>query len=80
MMFKRKKDIVQKTIPVLFHRKEECCGCSACYAICPVQAIAMQEDEEGFLYPVVDEKKCVRCYQCSHICIFKEKQEERMNE
>ena len=51
--------------------KEECCGCTACYAICPKEAIAMVEDEEGFEYPQVDESKCVRCYQCLKVCPFK---------
>ena len=32
-----------------------CCGCQACVSICPVHAIEMKENEEGFLYPVVDE-------------------------
>lgn len=43
-------------IPVLYKRKEECCGCTACYAICPKKAIFMVEDEEGFEYPQIDEK------------------------
>lgn len=46
-----------KPIPILYNRKEECCGCTACYAICPKQAISMQPDEEGFDYPVIDEEK-----------------------
>ena len=29
---------VKKDIPVLFKRKEDCCGCTACYAICPKSA------------------------------------------
>lgn len=37
-----------KEVPVLYKRKEECCGCTACYAICPKEAISMVEDEEGF--------------------------------
>lgn len=32
-------------------RKELCCGCSACMTICPVEAIEMKHDKEGFLYP-----------------------------
>ena len=44
-------------IPVLYKRKEECCGCTACYAICPKEAIYMEEDEEGFEYPKIDEKQ-----------------------
>lgn len=55
-------------IPILFKRKEECCGCSACYAICSQRAISMKEDEEGFEYPQIDEVKCVRCYQCVKVC------------
>lgn len=49
-----------KEVPVLYKRKEECCGCTACYAICPKEAISMVEDEEGFEYPQIDESKCVR--------------------
>lgn len=29
------------------------CGCTACAAICPKDAIIMKEDNEGFLYPTV---------------------------
>lgn len=39
---------MEREIPVLYKRKEECCGCTACYAICPKEAISMVEDEEGF--------------------------------
>ena len=42
---------------ILYKRKEECCGCTACYAICPKEAISMVEDEEGFEYPQIDESK-----------------------
>ena len=62
----------EKNIPVLYERKELCCGCTACYAICPKNAITMEPDEEGFLYPVVNEEKCVRCYQCLKVCPIKE--------
>ena len=48
--------------------KKECCGCTACLHVCPVQCIAMEEDEEGFLYPVIDEEKCIHCHQCENIC------------
>jgi len=68
-----------KPLPVLYAKKEDCCGCSACFAICPVtsnndnhKAIEMIADEEGFLYPVVDAEKCIQCYQCLHVCPFKE--------
>ena len=45
----------------LFENKNKCCGCTACMNICPKKAISMKEDEEGFLYPIVDEEKCVEC-------------------
>ncbi len=61
----------KKKLPLLYENRENCCGCSACYAVCPVKAIEMLPDEEGFLYPVVDAKKCVRCYKCIDVCAFK---------
>lgn len=48
--------------------KKECSGCSACYNICPVDAIKMVSDKEGFLYPVADADKCVNCGICDKIC------------
>ena len=33
----------------------KCCGCGACMVLCPKNAIVMQRDEEGFLYPQIDE-------------------------
>lgn len=66
----------KKDLPELYLARENCCGCTACYAICPVCAIAMRPDEEGFLYPVVDAMKCIRCYKCLSVCAFKEEQRE----
>lgn len=63
--------MIQKQIPVLYQYKEDCCGCTACYAICPESAIYMEEDEEGFDYPHVDEFKCMRCYMCMRVCPIK---------
>ena len=60
-----------KQIPVLYDKKEECCGCSACSAICPSDAIKMEEDEEGFKYPKISENKCVGCHQCLRVCPMK---------
>lgn len=63
--------MAEKAIPVLYKRKEDCCGCTACYAICPKNAIIMIEDEEGFEYPNIDENICIRCYQCITVCPIK---------
>ena len=62
---------MDKPIPTLFDKKEDCCGCTACFAICPQEAISMVEDDEGFEYPLIDEKKCVRCYLCMKVCPIK---------
>lgn len=48
--------------------KAKCCGCTACFNVCPKRAISMRPDEEGFLYPLVDEEKCVKCDLCNRIC------------
>ena len=62
---------MENEIPILYNRKEECCGCTACYAICFQKAIDMVEDEEGFEYPKIDERKCIRCFQCVKVCPMK---------
>lgn len=68
---KNSNSVSEKDIPILYTEKKECCGCSACYTICPVGAITMEEDNEGFLYPRINGKKCIRCEKCINICTFK---------
>lgn len=55
----------------LYDRKDECCGCEACSQICPKSAINMIADKEGYLYPIIDNSKCVRCLKCLRACPFK---------
>ena len=45
-----------------------CTGCSACSSICPINAISMIEDEEGFLQPEIDKNKCTNCGLCEKTC------------
>ncbi len=45
-----------------------CCGCSACYSICPKSAIQMTPNEEGFSFPEVNENLCVECSLCEKSC------------
>lgn len=60
-----------QNVPILYNRKEDCCGCTACYAICTQSAIIMFFDEEGFEYPSIDASVCVRCGRCIEVCPIK---------
>lgn len=45
-----------------------CTGCAACEAVCPGGFIHMEEDTEGFLYPVKNTKRCTSCGICDRVC------------
>lgn len=60
---------------ILFKKEEDCCGCSACASICPVNAITMIEDAKGFLYPEISGKKCVECGKCVQACPLKRRKD-----
>ncbi|MGN0417679.1 polysaccharide pyruvyl transferase family protein [Anaerostipes faecalis] len=68
---KRVKDNSNNMVPVMDKReKKDCCGCSACADCCPVNAIEMKSDEEGFLYPYVKKELCIQCGRCDRVCGF----------
>ena len=48
--------------------KNSCCGCTACYSICPQNCINMVQDSEGFLYPEIELEKCIQCNKCERVC------------
>ena len=48
--------------------KSQCCGCRACEQICNQGAIVMKEDQEGFLFPIIDTYLCVDCGLCEKTC------------
>jgi len=58
-------------VPQLFESPSGCCGCTACVAVCPQQAIAMRPDDEGFDYPWIDDARCVGCMLCVRVCPMK---------
>lgn len=53
---------------MIINHKADCVGCYACYNICPVNAIMMKADEEGFSYPKVDNLRCIKCEKCGTVC------------
>ena len=46
---------------------EDCTGCTACQAACPMDCIQMEPDGEGFLRPVIGDA-CIRCRTCETVC------------
>ena len=45
-----------------------CTGCTACASACPKEAIVMECNAEGFLYPVINKNVCVKCGLCVRVC------------
>lgn len=48
--------------------KEDCCGCESCAQKCPKKCISMIEDEQGFLYPSINQEMCIDCGLCEKVC------------
>ena len=63
---------------IVVKNKADCCGCTACYSVCPQKAISMQQDQEGFLYPFVEISKCIDCKLCDSVCPIENKVESKM--
>lgn len=51
-----------------FEFNQYCYGCGACENICPVNAIDMMQNEEGFQIPKIDKEKCIGCGKCDKVC------------
>lgn len=56
---------------------KQCYGCTACESICPQHAIKMKSNHEGFLYPFIDNTKCIDCGLCLKVCNTQEQVQER---
>jgi len=61
----------------VLYDKKDCTGCSACSQICPAGAVKMEADEEGFLFPCIDEDTCTDCGLCRKICPVNKDNENR---
>lgn len=46
----------------------ECTSCQMCAAVCPVHAIEINIDSEGFYRPYLDNDKCIDCSLCTKVC------------
>lgn len=53
---------------VLLAAENQCTGCGACFNSCVHGAITMKEDKDGFLFPEINEEKCIKCGLCSISC------------
>lgn len=47
---------------------DKCTGCGACFNTCPVNAIRMKENQDGFLHPEIDNNECINCGACTRVC------------
>lgn len=59
---------MKKTKYLENNREQDCYGCGICEWVCPTQAIKMQEDHRGFVYPVVSNTECIQCGKCHKAC------------
>lgn len=55
---------------LLTQDKEKCYGCRACELACSHSAIRIITDDEGFLYPKLNEDKCINCGLCRKVCPY----------
>ena len=46
----------------------KCIGCGNCVNICNKDAVILEENEDGFIYPKIDFHKCINCGMCVKKC------------
>ena len=55
----------------VFVTKDKCCGCTACFNVCPKNAITIQENGGGgYSYPAINPELCINCGLCQKTCQF----------
>ena len=45
-----------------------CCGCGSCESVCPVKAVRVSMNDNGFYYAHVGENTCIDCGMCKGVC------------
>ena len=48
--------------------EHRCAGCAACIAICPREAVRLEENHAGFYEAAVDTEICNQCGRCRTVC------------
>lgn len=48
--------------------EKKCTGCAACADTCPVDALSVVQNENGFFVPSLNETLCVDCGKCVKVC------------
>lgn len=67
-VFKKNLEAILEGTIQINPRMNACTGCGACKESCPVDAITMKANEKGFLYPEIDNEKCIHCKKCVVSC------------
>lgn len=52
----------------ILHIDDKCTGCGACVSTCAKGALTLEDNAEGFYYPILDKGKCVDCKLCEKAC------------
>lgn len=61
----------ERDVPQLVPDSASCCGCGACFNICPRDAISMELDTHKFTFPSINPTLCIHCNLCLKVCAFK---------
>jgi len=48
--------------------KKPCTSCFSCSLVCGKGAISIEQDNNGFYKPVIDNNKCIHCGLCKTVC------------
>ena len=48
--------------------ESSCSGCGVCAELCPKSCISMEQNDNGFIVPVIDSNRCVSCGKCQRVC------------